>query len=146
MRFAHVLPHGGSPLTAAPSVAVGLKRVDFLRILARARLRQRRGRKRWILAKCSTTCHGHTRLQESECSERSSIRRRGVAGESPHLRGISRQNKTLHQRHAALPPSKKQNHKKTHVPQDPHLQKSHNQSLDGVIVLRQHLLDGFGDL
>lgn len=33
-----------------------------------------------------------TRLQESECSERSSICRRGVAGESPHLRGISRQN------------------------------------------------------
>lgn len=46
----------------------------------------------------------------------------------------------------SCPRPKKQNHKKTHVPQDPHLQKSHNQSLDGVIVLRQHLLDGFGDL
>lgn len=59
-----------------------------------------------------------TQLQEYECSERSSIRRRGVAGESPHLRGISRQkqNKPLHQRHAALPhcallPSKKQTRK-----------------------------------
>lgn len=58
-----------------------------------------------------------TRLQESECSERSSIRRRGVAGESPHLRVISRQKQNPPPTPGCPARVQKQN-PKTHVPQD----------------------------
>lgn len=72
-----------------------------------------------------------------------------VRQESRHTSGVSQgKNKTKPSTNAMLPcpVQKTKPQKKTYVPQDPHPAKSHSQSLDGVIVLRQHLLDGFGDL